>query len=47
MFLANIVEKMNDNEFRKDIFTLLRPEVVYDNDLAYKKISEEIIGLIA
>lgn len=46
MFLANMVEKMNDNEFRNDIFTILRPEVVYDNDLAYKKISEEIIGLI-
>jgi len=46
MFVANMVEKMNDDEFRNDIFTILRPEVEYDNDLAYKKISEEIISVI-
>ena len=43
MFVVNMVEKMSDDEFRNDIFTILRPEVEYDNDLAYKKISEEII----
>ncbi len=43
MFVANMLEKMSDNEFRNDIFTILRPEIEYDNDLAYKKISEEII----
>lgn len=36
--------KMNDDEFRNDIFTILRPEVEYDNDLSYKKINEEIIS---
>lgn len=46
MFVANMVEKMSDDEFRNDIFTILRPEVEYDNDLAYKKISEEIISVI-
>lgn len=46
MFVVNMVEKMSDDEFRNDIFTILRPEVEYDNDLAYKKISEEIIGVI-
>ena len=46
MFVVNMVEKMNDDEFRNDIFTILRPEVEYDNDLAYKKISEEIISVI-
>ena len=46
MFAVNMVEKMNDDEFRNDIFTILRPEVEYDNDLAYKKISEEIISVI-
>lgn len=46
MFVTNMVEKMSDDEFRNDIFTILRPEVEYDNDLAYKKISEEIISLI-
>ena len=39
-------EKMNDAEFRNDIFTILRPEVEYDNDLAYKIISEKIISVI-
>ena len=46
MFITNMVEKMSDGEFRNDIFTILRPEVEYDNDLAYKKISEQIICLI-
>jgi len=46
MFVGNMVEKMSDDEFRNDIFTILRPEVEYDNDLAYKKISEEIISVI-
>jgi predicted nucleotidyltransferase component of viral defense system len=46
MFVANMLVKMSDDEFRNDIFTILRPEVEYDNDLAYKKISEEIISVI-
>lgn len=46
MFVANMLEKMSDDEFRNDIFTILRPEIEYDNDLAYKKISEEIISVI-
>ena len=46
MFIANMLEKMCDDEFRNDIFTILRPEIEYDNDLAYKKISEEIISVI-
>jgi predicted nucleotidyltransferase component of viral defense system len=46
MFVVNMVEKMNNDEFRNDIFTILRPEVEYDNDLAYKKLSEEIISVI-
>jgi len=46
MYIANIEEKMKDDEFRNDIFTILRPEIEYDNDLAYKKISEEIISVI-
>lgn len=46
MFLANMEEKIKDDEFRNDIFTILRPEVEYNNDLAYKKISEKIISVI-
>lgn len=46
MFVANMEEKMQDAEFRNDIFTILRPEVEYDNDLAYKQINEIIISRI-
>jgi predicted nucleotidyltransferase component of viral defense system len=46
MFLANMLEKMNDDEFRNDIFTILRPQIEYDNDLVYKRISEMIINKI-
>jgi predicted nucleotidyltransferase component of viral defense system len=46
MFVINMEEKMKDDEFRNDIFTILRPEVEYDNDLAYRKISESIINKI-
>lgn len=44
MFVANMEEKMQDNEFRNDIFTILRPEVEYNNDVAYQKINEKIIS---
>lgn len=43
MFLINMEEKMKDDEFRNDIFTILRGGVEYDNDLAYKTIIEKII----
>lgn len=46
MFVTNMEEKMKDDEFRNDIFTILRPEVEYDNDLAYKRISEKVISVI-
>jgi predicted nucleotidyltransferase component of viral defense system len=46
MFVINMEEKLKDDEFRNDIFTILRPEVEYDNDLAYKRISEEILCVI-
>ena len=46
MFVANMLEKMSDDEFRNDIFTILRPEIEYDNDRAYKIISESIIHKI-
>ncbi len=46
MMIANINEKMLDNEFRNDIFTILKPDVEYDNDLAYVSIVEKIISKI-
>ena len=46
MFIANMEEKIQDAEFRNDIFTILRPNVEYDNDRAYLKVSESIINKI-
>lgn len=46
MFTANMEEKMQEDEFRNDIFTILRPDVEYDNDLAYQNISDRIISKI-
>lgn len=46
MFLANMEEKMLDDEFRNDIYTILKPDVEYDNDLAYSKIVKEIVSII-
>jgi hypothetical protein len=39
-------KSMKDEEFKNDIFTILRPDVEYDNDLAYKHINEKIISKI-
>jgi len=46
MFVANMEEKIQDAEFRNDIFTILRPEIEYDNDLAFKKVNTKIIDRI-
>ncbi len=46
MFVANMLEKMSDDEFRNDIFTILRPEIEYNNDLAYEAVKENIINKI-
>ena len=46
MMSANMNEKMNDNEFRNDIFTILRPIGDYDNDLAFEIVTEKIISKI-
>ena len=46
MFIANMLEKMSDDEFRNDIFTILRPEIEYNNDLTYKTVKENIINKI-
>lgn len=44
MFIANMEEKMQDKEFRNDIYTILRPGIKYDNDLAFKIIKENILN---
>jgi predicted nucleotidyltransferase component of viral defense system len=43
MFIANMLEKMSDDEFRNDIFTILRPEIEYDNDKAFETLKEKML----
>ncbi|PWK20018.1 nucleotidyl transferase AbiEii/AbiGii toxin family protein [Xanthomarina spongicola] len=45
-YIANMEEKMLDDEFTNDIFTLLRPEIEYDNDKAFKNITEQLLEKI-
>lgn len=43
MYLANIAEKMNDDEFLRDMEILLKPEVEFDIQEAYEKVKENIL----
>ena len=45
-YLANMLEKMLDDEFTNDIFTLLRPKIEYDNDKAFKNITAHLLEKI-
>ncbi len=38
-----MAEKMKDKEFNADIMALLRPEIKYDNEMAYKMVRTELI----
>jgi len=42
-FIANIDEKMQDDNFRKDILGLLRPGIIFDLDAAHQVINTEIL----
>jgi len=42
-FIANIDEKMQDDNFRKDILGLLRPGIKFDLDAAHQVINTEIL----
>jgi predicted nucleotidyltransferase component of viral defense system len=43
MFMDNMDEKMKDVEFTTDIHTILRPEIKYDNETAFRFIKDKII----
>lgn len=45
-FLANMEEKMTDNEFLQDIHSVIKPEVEYDNEVAWELIKKELIEKI-
>jgi predicted nucleotidyltransferase component of viral defense system len=45
-FISNMVNKMNDLEFRKDILGLLRMNTVYNPDIAFQLIRSEILEKI-
>lgn len=46
MYIANMEEKTQDVEFMKDIYTILRPGVEYDNVRAYAIVKSELLEKI-
>lgn len=42
-FIANVDEKMQDGNFRKDIHGLLRPGIIFDIEAAHKMVKTEIL----
>ncbi len=46
MFLKNMDLKMQDKEFKKDIYTILKPGVLYDNDEAYEFVKTNLLEKI-
>lgn len=46
MFLKNMDLKMEDKEFREDIYTILKPGVEYDNDKAYENVKTRLLEKI-
>jgi len=46
MFLVNMEEKIHDPEFTGDIYSLLRPGVKYENDIAYALIKSNLLEKI-
>jgi len=45
-FLRNMEEKLTDNEFAEDIFSVLAPKVEYDNMIAWELIKGELVEKI-
>jgi hypothetical protein len=45
-FLANMEEKMNDNEFLDDIYAILKQGIEYDNGKAWEVVKKEFIEKI-
>lgn len=46
IFIANMDEKMQDKEFTQDIFTILKPEIEYDNEKAYAVVKTRLLEKI-
>jgi len=46
VFLHNLEEKMKDNDFLGDIYALIRPEEVYDQNAAFTLVKEKLIDNI-
>ncbi|GHU65745.1 hypothetical protein AGMMS49983_14000 [Clostridia bacterium] len=46
MFELNLMEKLSDSQFRKDIVPILNPDVHYDIDKAFETVNENIIAII-
>ena len=46
MFVKNMELKIEDKEFREDIYTILKPGFVYDNDKAYENVRTNLLEKI-
>jgi len=44
-FIRNMEEKLTDSEFTNDIFTVLKPNVEYDNLMAYELVRRKLIEI--
>ena len=44
-FIRNMEEKLTDNEFTNDIYTVLKPNVEYDNQTAYELVRRKLIEI--
>jgi len=45
-FLVNLEEKINDSDFRKDIFGLIHPSITCNIDEAYTIVRDSIVMLL-
>lgn len=45
-FLANMEEKMSDEEFLQDIYSILKPELEYDNMSSFNLVKGRLIDLL-
>jgi predicted nucleotidyltransferase component of viral defense system len=43
MFQKNLADKMHQPDFKSDIIPLLIPEINWDSDMAFKKVTDELI----
>jgi len=46
MFIANMEEKIQDTEFTGDIYSIIRPGIIYGNGVAYELVRTRLLEKI-